>query len=108
MQIENLEYRNMELEEEAQGNQAMRYHLEQEKLRAEENANEAKSLQRELDAVNSMDHVPTTLEDLLQLAANLWKNKVIVLDEAYRSAREFKQYDMDESWKMLSSLSNCL
>ncbi len=108
LQIENLEYRNMELEEEAQGNQAMRYHLEQEKLRAEENANEAKSLQRELDAVNSMDHVPTTLEDLLQLAANLWKNKVIVLDEAYRSAREFKQYDMDESWKMLSSLSNCL
>lgn len=107
-QIESLEYKNMELEDEARNNQSMRYHLEQARARAEENASEARSLQNELNAINSMEHVPTTLGELLELASKLWKSKITVLDEAYRSAREFKQYDLDESWRMLSSLANSL
>lgn len=107
-QNEALELKLLELEQENQDCQGLRRFLESETRRANDNADEAKSLRNELSAINTMRHVPTTLEELLALAEALWKDRIVVLDEARRSARAFRQYDLDESWQMLSSMANSL
>lgn len=107
-QNETLELKILELEEENQEYQSQKYYLESETRRANDNAEEARALRNELSVINSLTHVPTTLEEVLDLSASLWRDKIIVLNEARKSARDFRQYDLDESWRMLSSMANVL
>lgn len=104
-QIENLELKNLELEEENRDYQTIKFRLDQETRRANDSSEAARSFKHELKAFHAISHWPTSLEEELDLAGDIWKDRIIVLDEARKSAREYRHCDLDESWQMLSSLA---
>lgn len=60
-----------------------------------------------MKAIGQIEHVPTSLADVLNLVRDLWPDKVVVLDEALKSAKTFEG-DLDEEWQILSSIPNVL
>lgn len=54
-------------------------------------------------------NLPSFIKDLrdeVELAERLWGNRIAVLDEAYRSAKEYRYYDLEEEWKIISAAAN--
>lgn len=59
-------------------------------------------------SVASIDHIPASLEDLLDLMEESWPERVVVLDDARRSAERFRAADLDEAWAILKSVPTVL
>lgn len=64
-------------------------------------------LQKELSAFENMRHLPTNLTDLLDFIKQNYSDRVVILDSAYDSAREFDgRQNLDEEWQILRSTAN--
>lgn len=98
-----LQQRNDNLESQQD---SLQYHLDSLKERADTLAEEMKKLKIESDVIVSLNHIPTNLSDELRLAARLWPTRLTVLDDAHASAADFSGKDLDEQWKILSSMAN--
>lgn len=64
--------------------------------------------ERTAKVVEQLRHVPTSLLDELELAERLWGDRMVVLDEARNSARNFTVGDLDEQWQILASVPTAL
>lgn len=68
---------------------------------------ECNGLRQSVHVITSIRHLPTTLVEELDLVEKLWPSKVVVLDEAKKSAGNFTG-DFDEQWQILSSVPTTL
>lgn len=64
--------------------------------------------ERAARVVERLKHVPTCLLNELELAEQLWGDRMVVLDEARNSARNFTVGDLDEQWQILASVPTAL
>lgn len=59
-------------------------------------------------SVATIDHVPTSLEELVELMEESWPERVVVLDDARKSAERFRFAELDEAWAILKSIPTVL
>lgn len=83
---------------------SLRYRAQSAEERAAALADRLREARHVSDVVEALDHVPTSLRELLSLVAELWPDRVVVLDEAYASAEGFRG-DLDEEWRILRSVA---
>lgn len=88
-------------------NSILRYRLKAAEDRAESLEEESSSIRGVESTIEGLDHIPTSLQDLLNFAERLWPQKIIVLEEARKSARDFKG-SLDEEWRIIKSLATVL
>lgn len=67
---------------------------------------EAGSLRHAFDMSDNLPGFFRNVRDELELAEKLWGNRIVVLDEAYRSAKDYKSFDLEEEWKIISAAAN--
>ena len=79
------------------------YRLDRTERRAEADAAADADAQRVARVVEQLDHMPSNLEELLTFAEQLWPSRIVVLDEARASARDFAGGDLDEEWRIIRS-----
>lgn len=60
------------------------------------------------DVTDALSRIPGTLPELLTLARALWPDRVVVLDDAMRSAEEFANGDLDEEWDIIRCAATTL
>ena len=86
---------------------SLSYRLQEANGRADGLQEENRSLSRSASVVSSLEHLPTCLADELRLAERLWENRIVVLPEAYASAKNYPA-DVDEAWQLLSAMASTL
>lgn len=64
---------------------------------------ECRGLLKGVEAVEGLAHIPTSLTDVLKFVCSVWSDKVVALDEAFKSAEDFEG-NLDEEWQILSSI----
>lgn len=60
------------------------------------------------DVTDALSRIPGTLPELLTLARVLWPDRVVVLDDAMKSAEEFANGDLDEEWDIIRCAATTL
>lgn len=101
------EYDNMQLD----------FEIAQEKLKTMEKEFQAVSLsQAHMSSVitnihdlrSLLDELPKNNEEILKLIADLYKDRIIVLEEAFTSSKQADFTDLYSSWKLLKSMADIL
>lgn len=65
--------------------------------------------QRALSVYEGVSHIPGRLSELLEVLDSLYPDRVVVLDEARKSALAFDgKYDLDDEWAILRSVPTTL
>lgn len=67
---------------------------------------EASCLRDRFDVSSGVPEFFRNVRDELELAERLWGNKIVVLDEAYRSAKDYKSFNLEEEWRIISAAAN--
>ena len=68
------------------------------------------SLRAVRETMERIPHLPTSLSEMLDYAESLWPERLVVLPEAKKSAREFRGKDraLDEQWQILRAAATTL
>lgn len=69
---------------------------------------EASGMRERFDFSSGLPGFFRNVKDELELAEKLWGGRIVVLDEAYRSAKDYKAFDLEEEWKIISAAANDL
>lgn len=83
-----------------------KYQIDEANARAASWEKEARSLQANLASLRTLPGFISDVRDELELAEKLWSTRIVVLPEAYRSAKDFKAFDLEEEWKIISAVAN--
>lgn len=87
---------------------SLQFRCEQAESRADQLAGENAALKKEEAAIDSLTAFPKSLEEQLRLASQLWATRIVVLPEAFDSAKRYTNGDADEQWRVLASAATAL
>lgn len=87
---------------------SLEYHLGAANARVDSLARENATLRHAAQSLEGLEHLPNDLDSVLCLAEQLWPDRIVVLDEAHRSARAFAGTNLDEQWQVVSSVATKL
>lgn len=87
---------------------SLEYRLGAANARADSLARENATLRHAAQSLEGLEHLPNDLDSVLCLAEQLWPDRIVVLDEAHRSARAFAGTNLDEQWQVVSSVATKL
>ena len=102
----SLRERFAELEGSVQEANGYKHRLDEANDRAEKWRREAKALRDSLESLRELPGFVHDVRDELELAERLWGSRLVVLDEAYRSAKNFRAFDLEEEWLIISAVAN--
>lgn len=102
----SLQERFKELEASVQEANGYRHRLDEANDRAEKWRREVQTLKGSLDSLRELPGFVHDVRDELELAERLWGSRIVVLDEAYRSAKSFRAFDLEEEWRIISAVAN--
>lgn len=86
----------------------LQFRCEQAEGRADQLAGENTALKKEEAAIDSLTAFPRSLEGQLVLVSKLWATRMVVLPEAFDSAKRYINGDADEQWRVLASAATVL
>lgn len=87
---------------------SLQFRCEQAESRADQLAGENAAFKKEEAAIDSLTAFPKSLEEQLGLASQLWATRIVVLPEAFDSAKRYANGDADEQWRVLASAATAL
>ena len=85
-------------------NATLQYHLKQAQRSTDKLHSVAEGLRRRAHLIETMV-LPTTPFEALALAERAFSDRLIVLDEARKSARAFERGSADETWRVLQAMA---
>ncbi len=94
-----------DVEEERDEALAASYAAKDELARAKSAADESREAARAWDG---LDSIPTTLPEMLGFIGSHFPERVVILDEALKSAEKFNPADIDECWQVLRTVPKVL
>ena len=65
---------------------------------------ELEAVRKERNVLGMIDHFPKNLYETLRLAQDAWPSKLVILDEAFDSAKTFGGSSLDEEWQIIRSI----
>ena len=83
---------------------SLSYHLKQVQAGAEKLRLEAEAFRRRAELVETMA-IPSTPLEALELAERAFPDKLVVMDEARKSARDFQRGSTSETWAVLQAVA---
>lgn len=86
----------------------LQFRCEQAEGRADQLSGENAALKKEEAAIDSLVVFPRSLEEQLVLVSKLWATRIVVLPEAFDSAKRYTNGDADEQWRVLASAATAL
>lgn len=86
----------------------LQYNTEQERERADREKGVRESLEKRTKAIETFCKLPESPYEALNLFSRLWASKIIVLPEAYESAKRYTKGSTAETWKALVSMATVL
>ena len=89
-------------------NAALVHQLEEASRTAESHRAALDSATDEATSLLALDHIPTSLPEVLEVVARAWGERLIVTREAWVGARAFTNGDLDEEWQILRSVPTVL
>lgn len=88
-------------------NSTLKYRLSSAEDRADSLEAEIGEMRGALEAINALDRMPSSLEELLDLAESIWPSRIVILDDAKSSAQSFNG-DLNEEWQIIRSVATVL